>query len=194
MIIEVSFLRKKLTLHPSLLLWFSVLFYMKPEVLFPFILSVLVHEAGHIFCLAGMGIPIHSISISAFGAAIETDPLSYKAMLRSAAAGPITSLSSSVVFQNFPLFSQYNLILGLFNLLPLRALDGGKMLHSGLMQITEERIADTISNIISIATLVIGFLMVLLYTYRNGVSPLLFCLFLVILLKNLALLYLPTWR
>lgn len=120
-------------LHPSVILWLSVLYYLHPTVVLPFLGAVLVHESGHLLVLLILKKAPKSITFGFRGAVIETPPLSYPQEILAAAGGPAASLLFGMFTPLFPDAGVYSLWLGLVNLFPAAGLDGGRMLHGALM-------------------------------------------------------------
>ncbi len=110
-------------------------------------LSVLLHELAHCFVAIGEGLKVKGITLFFLGgmANLEKECTNSKGSLKIAISGPIISLilaflmvllsnifsGSSLILSN--LFNQVgslNLLIGLFNLLPIIPLDGGVILKS----------------------------------------------------------------
>ncbi len=115
-----------------------------------------LHELGHIAAIYFTGGKVVSIGIEPFGGEIRTD-----GKLCSYAGSLLISLSG--VFVNFlcalPLyrFALCSFGTGLFNLLPLKGLDGGDALKSLLAQKFSMEITDKICGIIAVfGVLVLG--------------------------------------
>lgn len=98
------------------------------------VLSALGHEAGHLLALALAGAGVERVRLTAFGAEIQADTryLPYPREILCTLAGPAVNLVLAVflarVAGNY-LAAGVNLVLGAFNLLPVPALDGGRVLH-----------------------------------------------------------------
>lgn len=119
--------------HPSLIVWLSILFYLSPQLLLPFFLAASIHEAGHYLMLCRLKMPPSRLTISFTGAAMEIGSLSYREEVLAAAAGPTLSLILALLWPLCPKTALYSLILGLVNLFPVPGLDGYRILQ-GLMQ------------------------------------------------------------
>ena len=103
------------------------------------LLFAALHEAGHLLCLLLLGEKPRSLTLSYYGVRLERGPC---AVLRGAgelavyASGPAVNLLTALVFR-LPVLrvpgartaADVSLLLGLFNLLPCRPLDGGNLLH-----------------------------------------------------------------
>ena len=93
------------------------------------------HELGHFAALKCVGACITGMRLNMFGAAMETDrsALSYGKELAAVLAGPAANLLCAILLSlmesgNSALIGA-NLILCVFNLLPVRPLDGGHALY-----------------------------------------------------------------
>lgn len=95
-----------------------------------------VHEAGHLAVLHLLGVPVTALRLSAFGAELHAPRgrLGYGGELAAVLAGPAVNLVCGLVLAQLgPAFwagAGAHLILGSFNLLPLRPLDGGRAVYA----------------------------------------------------------------
>lgn len=156
----------------------------KKEVLL-FLGAVAIHEAGHLIALLSFGCRIQSFTFSFLGARIETrDPyLSYKKELRVFLAGPAAGFCACLLTwaslrlhftRGGMLFFSFNLLLSLFNLLPVEGLDGGGALFSLLCLHGEERTAEKITTLLHTLSLVFLFALSLwIFRRERNVSLLL---------------------
>ena len=143
-------LRGSVSVHPSLLLWLSILCYWDMHLTFCFLLAAGIHEMGHGLALLCMGRPPCRMELSALGAQLEIPALGYGQSALALAAGPIASLLLGLTLPLCPTAGLLSLGLGLFNLLPLRGLDGGELLYNLLcLRLSPER-SDRITSGISI--------------------------------------------
>lgn len=117
-----------------LLAWLN---YLDRSLLVPLALSACaLHELGHICAIRLLGGEIKGLRLTAIGAELLLDgPLSYWQEGLSALAGPAVNLFLSLAFcglQGGVTFAGLNLVLALFNLLPVGRLDGGRAVHCTL--------------------------------------------------------------
>lgn len=164
----------KVRVHPSLLLWFSALFYLNKTILLPFLFAAAAHEVGHYLALWQTGHPPNVIQLGFFGAKMETGILSYRQELVAAAAGPAANLALCVFLPFWPAFGFYNAVLGLVNLLPIPGLDGEKVLRCALALRFPAPSAQRFCQWAAIVTAlaVWGFAMVLSFQESFGIWPL----------------------
>ena len=97
-------------------------------------LSALCHELGHLAALAAAGAEVERFRLTAFGAEIRADTryLPYGREILCTLAGPAVNLVLALVLARAAgdyALAGANLLLGLFNLLPIPSLDGGRALY-----------------------------------------------------------------
>ena len=92
--------------------------------------AVLIHEAGHLLAMAAMGGRLIKLRFGPFGAVISCRGLGYGAELVCALTGPLFSILAAYCGAKYGylIFAGMSMLLGLFNLLPLTYLDGGRAL------------------------------------------------------------------
>lgn len=154
--------------------------------LFTLFLLVFVHELGHVLVARSFGWTVREVKLLPFGGVVEVEeaggvPAKEEALV--AIAGPLQNVWMGLAA--FALgqlglwdsdWSEYvwkaNLIIGLFNLLPIHPLDGGKLLQAALsyrvnyykMLIWSARISLLFSVLMIISSLIP------LFIYRDGIQ------------------------
>lgn len=102
------------------------------------LLAALLHELGHLAACILLGVPIRGLRLTLAGAELTLDGRSESGReeLVIALGGPLVNLVSAGTAvhagEDGMLFAGASLLLGMFNLLPIRPLDGSRILHGGL--------------------------------------------------------------
>jgi Zn-dependent protease len=93
------------------------------------IIAALLHELAHIAATLILGGTLLSCRLSVTGALINIGRLSYGREAVAVAAGPLVSIIAAFVTAplGWHMFAGVSLSLGLFNLMPARELDGGRL-------------------------------------------------------------------
>ena len=164
---------------PLLLAVFALL--CSPLLLCALLGAAIIHECGHYALLRRFGAGVSHLSVTVFGAEMRVDDaarLSYGREMLAVAAGPAINLLLALAlgavgrwWDGAYLFAGTNLVLGIFNLLPARPLDGGRLLWIAVAWISEPFTADRITAWVSLILsllLLTGGIWVL---WRWGSSP-----------------------
>ena len=123
-----------LNLSAGFCVYYALLILLLPlNLIFSILAAATVHEVFHLLVLHILHIPVLQIRLYASGAIIRTPPLSPVQELLCAAAGPAGSFSCLLLVHRFPLFALCGGVQGLFNLLPLYPLDGGRILRAACL-------------------------------------------------------------
>ncbi|RCW42610.1 M50 family metallopeptidase [Paenibacillus prosopidis] len=168
--------------------------------LFTLFLLVLVHELGHVIVARSLGWTVREVKLLPFGGVVEVEeaggvPAKEEALV--AIAGPLQNVWMGLAAWACgelglwaPEWSQYvwkaNLMIGLFNLLPIHPLDGGKLLQAALsytvnyykMLIWSSRVSLLFSVLMTISSLLP------LFIYKDGIQLNLLIVGLFLLMTN----------
>lgn len=125
------------------------------EVLPLVAIAALCHELGHLAALRVVGARVERLRFSAFGAEIRADTryLPYGKEIFCTLAGPAVNLALAFIFARVSgdyLLAGANLLQGIYNLLPLPSLDGGRALHLLISWLTDPGLADTVCRWIGV--------------------------------------------
>jgi Zn-dependent protease/predicted transcriptional regulator len=142
--------------------------------------SVLVHELGHVVYALKGGVEVEAIYLHVFGgiADLKEELKTPKKEFWMALAGPLTSFMLAGGFALFSnsvarYLSTVNLMIAVFNLLPIFPLDGGRLLKSLLWALKGNYIKATgltikVGQTLSILMISIGIIFVLLRAFGGG--------------------------
>ncbi len=155
----------KIRIAPAAVLYFFMLAPSKNHLLAATLLAALFHECGHLLAARWLGVRVRLLEIDLFGAKIYPFGFisSYRQELLLAAAGPLFSLMlgafllphASTPFHAALL--RTTLSFALFNLLPIRDFDGGRVLHAALSRLFCTDTADRALAVTSYLTLLFLF-------------------------------------
>ena len=132
------------------------------------------HEIGHLLAIHAMGGRISRVQIRASGTRIYTALPGYRQEFFCAAAGPLMSLILLLFCHTAPKLSLFGMIQGLFNLLPVHPLDGGRMLFC-LLQWKKPKKAKQVCRCVGYAVCCVLLLagLIVLLCNKAGFFPLL---------------------
>lgn len=148
----------------TLSIWFFLLFLFLPVTwVICIFISILIHEMAHAYVADRLGWVVRGIHIDLFSgsAAVDTN-IHERDSIKVVAAGPLSnlllailSLGFALVFPNEFLLSMVavNVLLFLFNILPIFPMDGGRILRDSLyLKTKDRRKSKRISAIVSLIT------------------------------------------
>ena len=100
------------------------------------LISIILHESGHLFMLILCGEKPKRLVLHAFGISIDTPSgMSGRKICITALGGPFLSLILAGLFYFvFPPLFTPNLCVGIINLIPVLPLDGGRIIYSILLR------------------------------------------------------------
>ena len=130
-----------------------------PILLASLLPAALLHELAHYAVLRLCGVRAARFTLTGLGASLyvpELHRLSYGAELLSAAAGPLMNLLLWVLLsltgrEELTLFAGAQMVLGVLNLLPVRPMDGGRILWLATAYLTEPYTADRVAAAVGLA-------------------------------------------
>ena len=146
------------------ILLFSSLLLFHSQFAFASFLAIFIHEVGHIILAKLFNIEFSECSIGIFGAGLmpRHTHYSYKDEILLAAGGPLINICSAIVvlpflsvfYNDFLIyFILSSVALALFNIMPIKDLDGGRILYSIICIVKNERIATFLVSLLSFLTL-----------------------------------------
>lgn len=139
-------MRVSISVNPWICLLSALMLLIVPlPWLFAAALAALIHEGFHILAIFLCGNRVLGVRISLGGTAIETDVTDNLRELLCAMAGPIGSILLLTFCHSFPELALCAGVQGIFNLLPIYPLDGGRSLLC-LLKIMAPQKADQIAN------------------------------------------------
>lgn len=96
-----------------------------------FLCAAVIHELGHAIAIFLCGGKIDGIYLSITGAVLKQSRcLGYGQECLISLAGPAAGLAAAWIFSGYPMLAGANLLLSLFNSLPILPLDGGCAIRS----------------------------------------------------------------
>ena len=137
------------------------------------IAAIAVHESGHLLVSLILGEKISRVKIMPLGVDIRyaREIIPYKNDITILSAGIFFNILFALIFANFRDFCGISLYLAAVNALPVRILDGGRILENILLLKFSEKTAIKISKCVSFFTVIILWIFavfVLFYTEFNA--------------------------
>lgn len=133
---------------------------LNPQIIVCALVCMTLHEVSHILCAVIFGYDIKSLELSAQGLTIDLyeNPSGYKNLII-IVSGPLINLICSSVYllitkNSSSVFVAFNQSFGLFNLIPLKFLDGGRLLEEILDLCFPSYLATRICFVINVMLLI----------------------------------------
>lgn len=155
----------KLTVYPSFVLLICVLIWLDNGLtVLVFLVSAALHEGGHLLAIRLLRVPFYGMELRATGAVIHTGLQSPGKEAICTAAGPLTNaVLLLALFHRLPEVAFVNLLLLVYNLLPVYPLDGGRLLRLALCVLfgaeAGERTSEICSSALIVAAVICGVVM-----------------------------------
>ena len=140
--------------------------------------SIILHESAHIAAAAAFSAGIGKVQISPVGLSVELGAFEHLPLIKKLPvllAGPALNFLFVFLFASNPFIRNANLLIGLFNLLPVYPLDGGRVLYVILYRLTgglrAVRIVMGLSAALCYLMIMAGLVLLILFPF----NPSLFC-------------------
>lgn len=130
------------------------------------LLCALLHELGHLLTIFLFKIPVDEISLQIFGASIRLKGdirISYSQEILISLSGPAANLLAALITGLFlyagfntrimELICVFNIVIAIFNLLPIGSLDGGRTLECILYRRLQYSTVQKVTDIVSAVTI-----------------------------------------
>lgn len=152
----------------------------KTGFMLPTLFAIIMHEAGHLFAMWVLDVAPKRIKLIPASVQITADiTRRYKTDIAVSLCGPLTNLLLfAVLYINFISFKNeavlvyalINLIIGVFNLLPVTGLDGGTILFSMLAKRMDYNRARCILRIITLILSATMLFLGVMFTLRGKIN------------------------
>lgn len=174
---------------------FAIIFYLTKQIRIYTILMLFafIHELGHLIAGVSLGLKVKNINIMPFGVSINFEDYSNRYVIKKiiiAMAGPLINLIIVILgicneWEEDIIYS--NVLIGMFNLIPLYPLDGGRILKC-IVQLTSnskeaEIITYKLSNTLIIILTIISSIVILL-VQNIGILMILGYLWMLVIQEN----------
>lgn len=141
----------------------------------PILCAMAAHELAHLAVMLACGGKLRRLTLRFADLYMQATGLGYRQELLCALAGPLVNLGcGAVLCMKWPSFAAYSLLLGLYNLLPVWPLDGGRVVRCALAQHLPpgdaERVCARVSFAVCGSLLLAG--VILTFWKRAGLWPL----------------------
>ncbi len=141
-----------ITIEPIVFPVLAFSFFVFPvKWIFGWLVAIAVHECCHYIALCFFGVRVWKIQIGSLGVKMQTDSMSLLPEFICALAGPLGSSLLFLLSKQFPYVAICAFAHCVFNLLPVRTMDGGRMLRCIVSLFCSDETAETVCRIISAA-------------------------------------------
>lgn len=145
-------------------------------------MAAIIHESVHVLSVILLGGKIRSVCIGDEGMELQSSPMTAPREILAILAGPVGSLALMSMREFFPQMALCGLVQGLFNLLPVYPLDGGRALATACGAVFPGKIASRICAGVKILIMafILGAGLWGTFVEKMGMSPI-FLSFLIVL-------------
>ena len=168
----------RVRISPTAVLLLAVFALAAPVICLAAILAAAVcHELGHYAALRLCGGRLESLSVSAFGAQMRIrrrELLSYGRESLCVLAGPLVNVTLSWLlsvagarWEELYIFAGAQLILGVFNFLPLSALDGGRLVFLVIEAVRKKPVNRQVEGMVHFAGLMLLMVLMVVVMYND---------------------------
>ena len=180
-------MRPQIRLSGEAAVWLALLILVLPlHWVVAVILAASIHEGFHVLAIILCGGRMSNIRIGQRGASMEVEALTPRQEFFCALAGPAGSLSLVLLANVFPRLAVCGLIHGIYNLLPLYPMDGGRALRCVLIMLFGEKTAEKAcfcaAKILCCVVILVGIYVA--FTFSLGVLPLIMAGFVIYRVKQ----------
>ena len=155
----------------------SLIIFGYSEIILPLILAVIIHELGHLSAILLCGGNAESLSVNMGGFVIgySSSHFTFYEDIICAVSGPVFGFIAAFLASKwgFTVFSGICFSINIFNMIPVRPLDGGRVLWSFLVMLMPVR-GETICRIIESIILCVLALLAMYIAYKTGNFSLLY--------------------
>lgn len=173
----------RITVGPAVYLLVAVSVMILPlRLVTAWVAATVVHEVCHCLAVWFFGNQLEHIHIGTGGMVIQTNPMCPWKGAVSAIAGPAGGLFLVFFGRQFPMLAVCALVQSIFNLLPLRSLDGERFLYSTISMLVKKGDAGFLCDRIGLFALILIFGICLYgsFVLRMGLLPVLLALSLIL--------------
>jgi len=137
------------------------------------LVSIILHESAHIAVAAGFSAGVGWVRFTPAGMSVTLenfDELMLVKKLSVLLAGPAVNFGFALMFFANPLIRNTNLLIGLFNLLPVYPLDGGRVVYVVLCRLSgglrAVRFIMGLSRILCVVMITLGLIQLILFPFN----------------------------
>lgn len=152
-------------LPPITVICLTFLLLLKPsQDLLLILLSILIHESGHLTAMGLTGTGIERITVLPIGIDIKRKEkyISYPCEIFLSLSGAAANILTFFLFAEYEFFAYTNLLYASINLLPVKGLDGGYALEAFLLCFCS---VDTVQKVLKVLSLIFGILLWIIGIY-----------------------------